>query len=86
MTISRKLFGGFLAVLIILTATVAIGYSQITSINSTYTDLIEDKAQKLIQIKELQIAVKQEQVSMRGYLIIGDESALQNFTVAHNEY
>jgi len=66
--------------------TVGIGYYQISSIDHTYTNLIKDKAHKLIMIKDLVIAVKQEQVSMRGYLITGDEASFQNFTNAQNEY
>ncbi|MHA7967748.1 methyl-accepting chemotaxis protein [Paenibacillus sp. CAU 1782] len=86
LTISRKLLAGFLAVLLILTATVAISYSQTSLVDRTYRDLIEDKASKLILIQKLNVIVKQQQVGLRGYLINGDNAALQHFTDAHTEY
>lgn len=85
-TINRKLFAGFAAVLLILMATVAIGYSQISRVDYQYTSIIEDKAHKLILIQELNVEVKKEQAAMRGYLLLGDAESLQDFTDAHNDY
>ncbi|OBR65910.1 hypothetical protein A7K91_18240 [Paenibacillus oryzae] len=86
LTISRKLLAGFLAVLLILTATVSISYMQTTLVDRTYRDLIEDKAGKLILIQKLNVVVKQQQIGLRGYLMNGDNNALQHFTDAHTEY
>ncbi len=85
-TVGKKLFLGFATVLLILAGIVGISYSEISSVDSTYTTLIDSEAQKLVMVKDLQIAVKQEVVSMRGYMIIGDETALQNFAKAHEEF
>ncbi|WP_010677698.1 methyl-accepting chemotaxis protein [Bacillus timonensis] len=86
MTIGRKLFTGFLSVLLILIATVTIGYVEITSVQHTYDELINDKAKKLVMIKELDSAIKQEQVGLRGYLLIGDEIALKDFEDSHSKF
>ncbi|CAG7641492.1 hypothetical protein PAESOLCIP111_04237 [Paenibacillus solanacearum] len=86
LSISKKLFAGFLAVLIILTATVAISYYQITKVDQLYTRLIEDKAKKLIMIQELNVVIKREQVALRGYLLVGDDVAMQSFTSSHTTY
>lgn len=86
MTLSKKLFAGFLGVLVILAAMVAISYVQIKSVDDTYGELIDDKAKKIIMIKELDIAVKKEQVGLRGYALIGDETALTSFNEAHDQY
>ena len=86
MTLGRKLFAGFFGVLLILAATVAISYVQIKSVDNTYGNLIDDKAKKLIMIKELDIAVKKEQVGLRGYLLLGDEIALNSFNEAYDQY
>ncbi|QHW30738.1 methyl-accepting chemotaxis protein [Paenibacillus rhizovicinus] len=86
LTVSRKLFMGFLAVLIILTAIVFIGYSKITSVDQAYGTLIDDKAKKLMLIQELDVAIKKEQINVRGYLILKDESSDQNFNKAHENF
>ncbi|REK71157.1 methyl-accepting chemotaxis protein [Paenibacillus paeoniae] len=85
-TINRKLFAGFTAVLVVLMATVAIGYFQITQVDRHYTSIIEDKAHKLMLIQELNVEVKKEQAALRGYLLLGDPESLQGFTDAHNDY
>ena len=85
-TINKKLLGGFSAVLILLIITIGISYIQITAIDDSYTDLLEDKAMKNVEIRELQVAVKQEIVAMRGYLIVGDNSAFQAYSNANSNY
>lgn len=86
MTISKKLFGGFLAVLVVLIATVAISYYQISTVDHTYTELINDKSKKLILIQEMKVSIQQEQTGVRGFLIDADPVSLQTFTQAHDDY
>lgn len=78
-TINKKLIGGFAAVILLMILLIGISYSQLTTINDSYTDLVEDKAMKAVEIKELQVAVKQEIITMRGHLILGDSQSLQKF-------
>lgn len=85
-TVSKKLLIGFAAVLLLLALTSGISYISITTVDNTYTDLIEDKANKLIKIKDMQVAVKSEVTSMRGYLIVGDDKAMQSYTKASEEF
>lgn len=86
MTIGKKLFAGFFAVLFLLGVTVGVSYYQINAVDKNYTDLINDKANKLIMIKSLDIQIKKEQSSLRGYLLLGDETSLNNFKKAHESY
>ncbi|MCH1624125.1 methyl-accepting chemotaxis protein [Ferdinandcohnia quinoae] len=86
MTISKKLLAGFSGVLLVLIATVLLSYIQIKSVDNTYSNLIDDKVEKLLIIKELDVAVKAEQVGLRGFLILGDETALASFNDAHEKY
>jgi methyl-accepting chemotaxis protein len=86
MTLRKKLFGGFFAVLIILAVIVGLSSYEITSVDRTYTELINDKAKKLVMIQQLELAVKQQQSSLRGFLITGDDTSLQNFSKAHDSY
>ncbi|SES33631.1 methyl-accepting chemotaxis protein [Psychrobacillus sp. OK032] len=81
-TINKKLLSGFSAVLLLLVIMIGISYSQITTLNNSYTDLVDDKAMKAVEIKELQVAVKQEIIAMRGYLMVGDDLSLQDYTNA----
>jgi len=85
-TINKKLLGGFAAVLLLLIISICISFIQITSLSDSYTDLVEDKAMKAVEIKDLQVAVKQEIIAMRGYLLSGDNQTLQNYTDAASDY
>lgn len=44
------------------------------------------RQKKAVDIKGLQVAAKEEIVAMRGYLIVGDEQALQDYNKAHVEF
>ncbi|WP_138494144.1 methyl-accepting chemotaxis protein [Paenibacillus pinistramenti] len=85
-TLSKKLFGGFAVVLLLLTVTVAISYSRITAVDNEYSKLIDDKAKKLILIQELGAAIKKEQLGIRGYLILGDDESMNAFNTSHENY
>ncbi|MFJ8065134.1 methyl-accepting chemotaxis protein [Psychrobacillus sp. NPDC096426] len=85
-TINKKLLSGFSAVLLLLVIMIGISYSQITAVNNSYTDLVEDKAMKAVEIKALQVAAKQEIIAMRGYLILGDDRSLQDYTTAFSNF
>lgn len=85
-TISQKLLGGFIAVLIILAATIAISSIQIDSVDNTYTELVDDKAKKLIVIQQINAIIGKEQNSLRGYLLTGDATSLQNVSNHHQDF
>jgi len=85
-TINKKLLGGFIAVLLLLIISIGISYIQIVSLRDSYTDLVDDKAMKAVEIKDLQVTVKQEIITMRGYLLSGDSQSLQNYTDAASNY
>ncbi|MBS4174255.1 methyl-accepting chemotaxis protein [Bacillus sp. FJAT-49736] len=85
-TINRKLLGSFLIVIAILIMTIGVSYYQISRVNDDYTVLLQDKAKKAVDIKDLQVAVKQEMITLRGYLILGDDQALQAYTDSKNAY
>ncbi|MDR7000219.1 methyl-accepting chemotaxis protein [Neobacillus niacini] len=85
-TIGKKLFFSFVAVLMILSVSVAMSYSQITSVDKSYSNLFNDKVQKLIMIQKMNVAIKQEQVELRGYLIAGNDEANERYMKAHDDY
>ncbi|MCH6266587.1 methyl-accepting chemotaxis protein [Neobacillus citreus] len=85
-TLNRKLLSGFLVVIAILIMTIGVSYYQISTINDNYSFLIQDKAKKSVDIKALQVASKDEVIAMRGYVILGNEQALQDYNLAHKEF
>ncbi len=86
MTVRKKLFAGFSAVLLVLCIVVAVGYHQLKTVDTEYSRLLNESVEQLLLVKQLEITIKKEQNSMRGYLIIGDETSLTNFEKAHEEY
>ena len=85
-TINKKLLGGFAAVILLLIVSIGISFAQITTLQASYTDLVEDKAMKAVEIKDLQVAIKQEVLAMRGYLLAGDNESLQDHREATENY
>lgn len=86
LNVGKKLLIGFATVLLLLAVTVGISYTSISTVDRTYTDLVDDKAYGLIQIKELQLAVRSEVTNMRGYLIVGDDQALQSYKSSREDF
>lgn len=86
LTVRKKLFGGFFSVLLILFALAAFSYYEINAIDDNYTYLIEDKANKLVLIKDLELAAKGEHTTFRGYLIMGTEESLQAYNQSVENY
>ncbi|EZP78140.1 methyl-accepting chemotaxis sensory transducer [Parageobacillus genomosp. 1] len=86
MTVRKKLYAVFAVVYVLLIALVGIAYYEISTINASYTRLLNDKVPKLVNVKQLEILIRREQGSMRSYLLTGDQTSLTNFTKAHNEY
>lgn len=85
-TISKKILGGFSIVITVLIVIIGVGYYQLNNVDNNYTFLIQDKAKKAVDIKDLQIAVKQEIVTLRGYLVLDDEESLENFNKATDDF
>ncbi|MFB9756589.1 methyl-accepting chemotaxis protein [Paenibacillus hodogayensis] len=86
MTVAKKLYSGFFAVLILMAVVASISYVQMNSIDDSYTDLIENRASKVTMTKDLLLATKEEQVQFRGYLLFGDENYYQSLVKARENY
>jgi methyl-accepting chemotaxis protein len=86
LTVRKKLFAGFFSVLIILSSIVAISFYQISAVDRTYNKLVEEDVEQLLMTKDLLILMRKAQSSQRGYLLAGDETSLQIFYKAHDDY
>lgn len=84
--VRKKLFLGFLAVLLLLVAVAGIGFSQISSIDSRYGRMIEDRVNKEMLSKDIIASVSERQKYARGYVIVGDDSYLAGYTKANDSY
>ncbi|WP_018885863.1 methyl-accepting chemotaxis protein [Paenibacillus massiliensis] len=86
LSISRKLLLGFLSVLVLLAAVVAISYTQFLSLKQTFTEVVENRTTKLLQIKDMMINSKTQQVTIRTYVIGANEEGEQQFNTLYKEY
>ncbi|WP_138756493.1 methyl-accepting chemotaxis protein [Paenibacillus sinopodophylli] len=86
LSIGKKLLGGFISVLFLLIVIMSINLIQLISLNDTYKELIEDRTKKMLQVKDMVIAVKAEQIAVRLYAMLGDETSLQAITSSHDTY
>ncbi|MGG3889756.1 methyl-accepting chemotaxis protein [Metabacillus fastidiosus] len=85
-TIGRKLIYGFAVVLFILIVMVGVSYYEIDVVDDTYSSVINNEAEKAVEFKELQVIAKRETISLRGYLLLGNEQSLQDFEITRAEY
>lgn len=86
MTVSKKLFGGFLVVILLLCAVSIIAYLQIVKVNETYSKLIDDELRKVLLITHAETEVWKQISTIRAYVLSGDESVLANFDNSIQEY
>ncbi|MEK8200018.1 methyl-accepting chemotaxis protein [Lysinibacillus sp. FSL M8-0134] len=85
-TIYKKLLLGFFIVILVLVTTIGLNIKQLDSVNKTYQLLLEEQTTKSISIQELRVIAKQEIVSMRGYLLLGDKQNLQSNQDSREEF
>ena len=85
-TIYKKLILAFFIVILVLVGTIGLNIKQLNSVNETYRVLLEEQTTKSLSIQELQVIAKQEIVSMRGYLLLGDKYNLQSNTESREEF
>ncbi|KOS63240.1 HAMP domain-containing protein [Lysinibacillus agricola] len=85
-TIYKKLILGFFIVILVLVGTIGLNFKQLNSVNKTYRVLLEEQTTKSISIQELRVIAKQEIVSMRGYLLLGDKHNLQSNSASREEF
>ncbi len=86
MSIRNKLLTGFSIVLALLVMIIALGLYQIITMDRTYTRIMDDRMQKMLDIKDMVIAVKTQQVGIRGFAQLGDETALNAIETTHAQF
>ncbi|GKV54760.1 putative sensory transducer protein YvaQ [Sporosarcina sp. NCCP-2222] len=77
MTIGRKLWFGFTAILFLLLIAGGTGIWGLTKINSEYEFLIEDKIRKVILFEQLLSDQNEDAKNIRGYILYGEDSYIE---------
>ncbi|BAU26385.1 methyl-accepting chemotaxis protein [Aneurinibacillus soli] len=86
MKISQKLLGGFGVILLLLAILVGVSYYEFHNVDQTYSELISKEDEKIILITEANSLVNEQSKAVRGYLLLGDETALQSYEKANSRY
>jgi methyl-accepting chemotaxis protein len=86
MTVSKKLYTGFFTILLLLATVVGISYFQMSKADKSYSNLLDNRAVKVSLTKDMLLAVREEQIMIRSFLLIGDEKYVQNWEIAKEQY
>ncbi|KQB93934.1 chemotaxis protein [Geobacillus sp. PA-3] len=86
MTVRKKLLAGFGLVYVLIALLVGFACYEMSTLDRTYTDVIDNRMPKLVDAKQLEVLIRRQVGSMRGYLLSGDETERENFEKAHEEY
>lgn len=79
MTVAKKMYVGFGAILVLLLIMSAIAYKEISATKNEYVDLLDDRVKKINLIKDLIVTINDTQLSNLGYLLLGNEDSLTTY-------
>ncbi|MFB5763733.1 methyl-accepting chemotaxis protein [Paenibacillus medicaginis] len=86
LTIGKKLYGGFLSVLLLLATVASLNYVELNSINEKYQKLLKERADVVSKVKDLSLAIKNENLNITNFLLMNDESEIDAYRDAVRSY
>ena len=86
MTVKRKLLMSFSGVLALLAIVTGITFFQFNSVDDSYTNVIEDRVEKIVLSTKMVDAIRKEQIALRGYLVNDTDKYLSAFQESKNAY
>lgn len=86
LTIAKKLYAGFLSILLLLIVIAGLNYIELNSANDMYQKLLNERAQVVSQVKDLSIAIKEENLTITNYLLMNKEEDLKAYREAVKKY
>ena len=86
MTIRKKLYSGFSAILVLLIIIGIIGFVSSNNISNTYSDLITEEVVTVSNIKDLSIAIEKEETNLNKYLLSGDNTYIEKYENTFADY
>lgn len=79
MTVGRKIFSGYLVVLILMMIVGAMGFFQVNSVERNYEVVLDDRVQSMNLLKDIMSEVQQMQIVSELFLLTYDESTLEGY-------
>lgn len=86
LTVGKKLFFGFFAVVLLLVGIGAVSIYQIRNIQIMYSDVIEERAKKIAIVGDMMVAMSEERRTLLSYALLGDEALLESYKQAGETY
>ncbi|MCI1593367.1 methyl-accepting chemotaxis protein [Heyndrickxia oleronia] len=84
--VQRKILSGFISVLILLLVLAGISYSQLLTVNKTYSNLLDEQVEKVSMAKELDLLFQRQSASIRGYIITNNSDYYNQYQEARSLY
>ncbi|MFD2370050.1 methyl-accepting chemotaxis protein [Brevibacillus sp. GCM10020057] len=84
-TIGKKIIGGFLTVALLLVIVSGMSFYFIKELDNSYSDLVDRRAEMLLNIKDIQVNATQLNSSLRDYLLTGSSEATQKMEDASKQ-
>lgn len=86
LTVIKKMYLSFTALLILMCGIAGMGYYQISGVNEKYAELLEDRVERIKLIQLLMLSLKEEQYQARGFLLTGMDEAMDSFKKAKEQF
>ncbi|NHN30468.1 methyl-accepting chemotaxis protein [Paenibacillus agricola] len=86
MNIKKKLAFSFAAVLLLTLIVGVISWIELTTTNKTYETLINDRVQKILQVKDLKYFAANEAKNVRAYLLTGNQKHYESYENDHKQF
>ena len=84
MSIKTKLYSGFGILVAILILTSVLAFTQLTKVDNQYSNLIEDRVYKLLQVNQILNASSLQGVYIRSYILDPSDETLKNLEEQKN--
>lgn len=85
-TISKKLYGGFGAILLLLLLIAVLNAQQMSEVDHRYNELFQYRVTSMSSVKDLSMAVKDESSSIARFILDGDLSSVESYRAAVSSY
>lgn len=85
-SIKQRLYTGFGIVLILLVLLGTIGFTYISQINNTYTDLLNKEVKTIGLVKDMNTTIEAEHANVSDFIISGDTKKFDAYTVHRLEF
>ncbi|MGC5325926.1 methyl-accepting chemotaxis protein [Brevibacillus sp. SYSU BS000544] len=86
LSVGKKLYAGFIIVLLLASFISAISFYQISNLDTTYKFLLDDRVKKVILVKDMVSELREEFKSIRGYLLSDNPKQLEQFNEAKKRF